>query len=86
MDIISLHEKPYEDYHHRSYFIPNHPSIQKSSVFDIGECSQSHFYAQDFEGNLVNITPTMSIDISDKPGSSYPRALPSPIISSLPIS
>lgn len=68
MEVRPLCETPWEYYHHRSSFLPKSPSTQKSLIFKIDECSQSHYYAQYSEGNFINITPTMFIIILDKLG------------------
>ena len=74
MEFISLDEMPWEDYHHRSSFLPpchmveNHFTSMVSS--DIVHNPQSLILTRsvDFERNLSNITKTILVDISVKPG------------------
>ena len=74
MEVISLKEMPWEDYHHRSSFLPPCHMVEDhftSTVsFDIVLNPQSSILTRsvDSEGNLCNITKTMPVDIFVKPG------------------
>lgn len=69
MEIMSLEEPPWIDTHHRSSFL-RHPTVMSTSF----EESSSPFPPPTVthevwsKGNLGNITQTMPIDISIKPG------------------
>ena len=74
MEVMSLEEMPWEDYHYRSSFLPPFHMVEDhfTSTFssDIVLNPQSLILTRsvDFEENLCNITKTMPIDISVKPG------------------
>ena len=74
MEVVSLEEISWEYYHHRSSFLPpchmveDHFTSTVSS--DIVPNPQPPILTRsvDSEGNLCNITKTMPVDISMKPG------------------
>ena len=74
MEVISLEEMPWEDYHHRSSFLPpchmveDHFTSTVSSDIVLNPQSPILTRSVDFEGNLCNITKTMPVDISVKLG------------------
>ena len=69
MEIMCLEELPWDDHHHRSFFIPNLELVEndiKSIISpNIVENSKPPIFNQDFvsKGNLGKITPTISRDI-----------------------
>jgi hypothetical protein len=74
MEMLSIEEAPWDDNHHHSSFLPSLDEIEKdiSSIFptDIIDIPQYLILTQDtiFEGNLGNISQTISVDISTKEG------------------
>jgi hypothetical protein len=74
MEMLSIEEAPWDENHHRSSFLPSLDDIEKdiSSIFpiDIVETPQYLILTQDTisEGNLGNISQTISVDISTKQG------------------
>ena len=71
---MNLMEKPWETNHHQSYFLPNKDSHTIIAVDPTME-RNFHWYKDtlnmhdDFvEGNMSNISQTMPINISGKPG------------------
>ena len=74
MEVMSLDMIPWEDYHHRSYFLPpchmveNHFASMVSSDIVLNPQYLILTRSVDSEGNLCNITKTMPVDISVKPG------------------
>jgi hypothetical protein len=74
MEILSIWEAPWDENHHFSSFIPSFNEIEKdiSSIFpnDIVDTSQCLILTHDTisEGNLGNISQTISVDISTKEG------------------
>jgi hypothetical protein len=74
MEIISIEEVPWDENHHRSYFLPPLEEIQKYihsiSPPDVVDSLQSPMLTQDTisEGNLGNISSMVIIDISIKEG------------------
>jgi hypothetical protein len=74
MEVMTLQDKPWEDSHHRSSFLPfgekKETQIQTLISTDIQDPSllPSTSYPILSEGNLGNISKTISIDISVKPG------------------
>ena len=74
MEMLSIKEPPWDDNHHRSSFLPSLDEIEKyiSSIFprDIVDSPQSPILTQDTisEGNLGNISHTITVDISIKEG------------------
>jgi hypothetical protein len=74
MEMLSIEEAPWDDNHHRSSFLPSLDDIEKdiSSIFpsDIVDSPQTPILTQDTisEGNLGNISSTITVDISIKEG------------------
>jgi hypothetical protein len=74
MEMLSIEEAPWDDNHHHSSFLPSLDEIEKdiSSIFptDIVDSPQSPILTQDTisEGNLGNISHTITVDISIKEG------------------
>ena len=74
LEVMSLSERPWEDLHHRASFLPDLTTVEKDiqSIIstDIVPHPQTPILVKDVfsEGNLANISVTMSIDISVKPG------------------
>ena len=74
MEVMSLDEMPWEDYHHRSSFlspchmVEDHFTSMVSSDIVLNPQSLILTRSVDSEGNLCNITKTMPLDISVKPG------------------
>jgi hypothetical protein len=74
MEVMNLQDKPWEDFHHRSSFLPlgekKETQIQTLVSTDIQDPSllPSTSYPILSEGNLGNISKTISIDISVKLG------------------
>jgi hypothetical protein len=74
MEMLNIEETPWDDNHHRSSFLPSLDEIEKdiSSIFPtyIVDAPQSPILTQDTisEGNLGNISQTISVDISTKEG------------------
>jgi hypothetical protein len=74
IEMLSIDDLPWDDNHHRSSFLPPLEEIRQDirSVFppDVTEASQSPILTQDTisEGNMGNISTTITIDISIKEG------------------
>ena len=74
MEAMLLDEMPWEDYHHRSSFLPpchmveNHFASTVSSDIVLNPQSPILTRSVDSEINLCNITKNMPVDISVKPG------------------
>jgi hypothetical protein len=73
MEMLSIDDLPWDDNHHRSSFLPPLEEVQDiQSVFppDVTNASQSPILTQDTfsEGNMGNISTTITIDISVKEG------------------
>ena len=74
MELISWGESPWEDHHHISSFLPNSNLVEPNFVslitVDIFEHPQSPVLLQgiDSKGKLCNITHTILVEISMKPG------------------
>ena len=74
MEVMSLDEIPWKYHHHRSSFLPHFHMVEHKFAIvvssDIVTDPQSLMLTCDveFEGNLCNITKTISVDISVKPG------------------
>jgi hypothetical protein len=74
MEMLNIKEAPWDDNHHHSSFLPSLDDIEKdiSSIFpsDIVDSPQYPILTQDTisEGNLGNISSTITIDISIKEG------------------
>ena len=74
MEVMSLEEMPWKDHHHRSSFLPpchvveEHLSSAVSSDVVTDPHSLILTHDVELEGNLCNITKTISVDISVKPG------------------
>ena len=74
MEMLNIEEAPWDDNHHCSSFLPSLDDIEKyiSSIFptDIFDAPQSLIPTQDTisEGNLRNISQTISVDIFTKEG------------------
>ena len=69
MEMLSIDDLPWDDNHHRSSFLPLLEEVQDiQSVFppDVTNASQSPILTQDTfsEGNMGNISTTITIDIS----------------------
>ena len=57
MEAMTTRDFPWDDMHHRTYFLPQQSHDQYAVE------------TKDFEeGNMANISPTIKIDISVKPG------------------
>ena len=71
-ELLSVDNLPWEDLHHRSSFLPelDHFENDFSSIFttDYVKGPQNPLEHPDFELNLENISRTVSIEISVKPG------------------
>jgi hypothetical protein len=74
LEAMNGSERPWDDMHHRSYFLPSLERIEQdefrstlSEIVDhvIVPLDTHDIYA---EGNMVSISPTISIDISRTPG------------------
>jgi hypothetical protein len=67
-------EKPWDDMHHRSYFLPELASIKQDdfryTLSDIVDhvVVLMHTHEIYAEGNMVRISPTIAINISCTPG------------------
>jgi hypothetical protein len=73
MEMLNIDDLPWDDNHHRSSFLPPLEEIQDIQfVFpcDVTEALQSPILTQDTlsEGNMGNISTTITIDISIKEG------------------
>jgi hypothetical protein len=73
MKMLSIDDFPWDDNHHRSSFLPALEDVQDiQSVFppDVTDAPQSPILTQDtfFEGNMGNISTTITIEISVKEG------------------
>jgi hypothetical protein len=74
MEMLSIDGVPWDDNHHRSSFLPILDEIEKEihSIFppNVVDSPQSPILTQDTtsEGNLGNISSTITIDISIKEG------------------
>ena len=74
IEVMSLEELPCMDHHHRSSFLPDLDTVENNITSlvppEIVNMSQSPILTHDFlsERNLGNITLTMFINISEKPG------------------
>ena len=73
MEMLSIDDLPWDENHHRSSFLPPLKVMQDiQSVFppDVTNASQSPILTQDTfsEGNMRNISTTITIDISVKEG------------------
>jgi hypothetical protein len=73
MEMLSIDDLPWDDNHHRSSFLPILEDVRDiQSVFppDVTNASQLPILTQDTfsEGNMGNISPTITIDISVKEG------------------
>ena len=74
MEVMSLKEMPWEDYHHRSSFLPpcymveDHFTSMVSSDIVLNPQSPILIRSVDSKGNLCNITKTIPVDILVKPG------------------
>jgi len=71
-EILSVDDLPWEDLHHRSSFLPEDGSLENefSSIFTAEYVKEAHdpIKHPDSEQNLGNISRTIPIDISVKPG------------------
>jgi hypothetical protein len=74
MSVMSMEETPWDDGHHRSILFPEQHTIEgyqwiltSSTVFVISIVPKST-HDLFYEGNLSNISPTLPLDISIKPG------------------
>ena len=71
-EFLSVDELPWEDLHHRSSFLPDldHFENEFSSIFSIYYVKEPHnpLSHADSELNLENISTTVPLDISVKPG------------------
>jgi hypothetical protein len=74
LEAMNGSERPWDDMHHRSYFLPSLERIEqdefRSTLSEIVghvvvPLDMHDIYA---EGNMVSISPTVSIDISHTPG------------------
>ena len=74
MEVMSLDEIPWKDNHRRYSFLPNFHMVEEQSTtifsFDIVTNPQPPVPTHDVdsEDNLSNITKTIYVDISVKPG------------------
>jgi hypothetical protein len=74
MKMLSILEAPWDENHHRSYFLPSLDDIEKYifSIFpsNIVDSPQSPILTEDtiFEGNLGNISDTVTVEIFIKEG------------------
>ena len=72
LEAMTLSEKPWEDNHHRSSILPplneKEPPLTSMATEDGPTRSPSTSYGISIEGNLSNISKTITIDISVKPG------------------
>jgi hypothetical protein len=74
MEMLSINEVPWDDNHHRLYFIPSLEEIQEDihSIFppDVVDSPQSPILTHETtsEGNLGNISSIVAIDIWIKEG------------------
>jgi hypothetical protein len=72
MEMFNIEEAPWDDNHHHSSFLPSLDEIEKyiSSIFltNFVNDPQSLILTQDtiFEGNLGNISQTISVDYPQK--------------------
>jgi hypothetical protein len=71
---MNVSERPWDDMHHRSYFLPSLERIEQddfrsplSEIVDhvVVPLDTHGIYA---EGNMASISPTVSIDVSCNPG------------------
>ena len=71
-EFLSIDELPWEDLHHRSSFLHdlNHFETDFASIFSADYVKEPHNPLQTFDSelNLENISTTVRIDISVKPG------------------
>ena len=74
IEIMILEDLPWKDHHHRSSFLPILATVENNIASlvppEVVDMSQYPNLTHDilFEGNLCNITLTMFIEISEKPG------------------
>ena len=72
LEAMALSERPWEDNHHRSSILPSLneeiPPLASTATEDGPTHSPSTSYVISIEGNLSNISKTITIDISIKPG------------------
>jgi len=74
MEVMTLDEMPWDDTHHRSTFLPSFYKIENnlSSMFSSETLNDPQspisILSFDFEQNLGNISTTIPVDISMKPG------------------
>ena len=74
MEVMSLEEMPWEDYHHRSSFLPPCHMVEEkfmstvSSEIVSNPRSPTLIHGVESEGNLCNINKTIPVDILVKPG------------------
>ena len=73
MEAMTVPDFPWEDMHHRAYFLPQQSHDQysvetKDFIPDEVDWFRNPIPAPNtFEGNMANISPTIKINISDKP-------------------
>jgi hypothetical protein len=74
MSVMSMEETPWDDGHHRSILFPEQHTIEgyqrisTSSTIVIISIVPNSTHDLFYEGNLSNISPTLPLDISIKPG------------------
>ena len=72
IEAMTLSERPWEDHHHRSSVLPplhdEDPPLTSMATEDGSTHSPSTSYGILIEGNLSNISKTITINISVKPG------------------
>jgi hypothetical protein len=74
LEAMNVSERPWDDMHHRSYFPPSLERIEQDDFRSTLSGIVSHAivpldtHGIYVEGNMENISPTISIDISHTPG------------------
>jgi hypothetical protein len=74
LEAMNVSERPWDDMHHQSYFLPSHEKIEqgdfRSTLSEIVGHTVVPFNTHGIytEGNMASISPTVQIDISPTPG------------------
>jgi hypothetical protein len=74
LEAMNVSERPWDDMHHRSYFLPSLEKIEQDDFRSTLSEIVGHIivpldmYGIYVEGNMENISPTIPIDISHIPG------------------
>jgi hypothetical protein len=74
LEAMNVYERPWDDMHHRSYFLPSLERIEKDDFTSTQSEIVGHavvpldIHGIYTEGNMASIYPTIQIDISHTPG------------------